>query len=147
MWSMPLNVRKVVAVIVALCAITGFVMGFASVPVKSHLPGEGLPGSNAPVIDAMDAKPLESNDAPVVAKPSATSAPKAEDAKKDDAPDPLEAVADASKLVAPAATSAIEKPVAKPAAKAGGKPPGPSEDKVGDLLDGITPPPSDDPPH
>ena len=143
MWSMPLSVRKVVAVIVALCAITGFVMGFASVPEKSHLPGEGLPGSTAPVIDAMDAKPLESNEAPIVAKPAETAAPKTDEAKKDDAPDPLDAVADASKLTTSPAAGAPEKPAAKP----GAKPAGQAEDKVGDLLDGITPPPGDDPPH
>lgn len=140
MWSMPLSVRKVVAVIVALCAIGGFVMGFASVPEKSHLPGEGLPGSNAPVIDAEDAKPLEPNEPQVVAKPAAVA--KTDEAKKDEAPDPLDAVADASKLTPPLSTGAIEKPAPKPGAR-----PGPAEDRVGDLLDGITPPPGEDPPH
>jgi hypothetical protein len=143
MWSMPLSVRKVVAVIVGLCAIGGFVMGFASVPEKSHLPGEGLPGSTAPVIDAEDAKPLEPNEPQVAAKPAASPVAKTDDAKKDDAPDPLDAVADASKLTPPPSTSAIEKPAAKP----GARPAGPAEDRVGDLLDGITPPPGEDPPH
>ncbi len=141
MWSMPLGVRKVVAVIVALCAIGGFAMGFISVPAKSHLPGEGLPGSGAAPIDAMEATPLAPSEPLVVTRPAAADKKAADDKK--DAPDPLDAVTDASKLTPQPEVSAVEKPAPRP----GGKSSGPPEDKVGDLLDGITPPPGEDPPH
>ena len=39
-------------------------------------------------------------------------------------------------------TLPVAPPTATPAAK-----PGPPEDRVGDLLDGVTPPPQEDPPH
>jgi hypothetical protein len=77
----------------------------------------------------------------VVAKPATPDKKVADD--KADAPDPLDAVTDASKLTPQPEVSAVEKPAARP----GGKSPGPPEDKVGDLLDGITPPPGEDPPH
>lgn len=130
MWSMPLGIRKFVALVVAACAVTGFVLGFTSVPPKAHLPGEGPGAVNAPaVVDALEAQPLSTE------PPPPPPAKKAEE-KKTDEPDPLEAVADASKLTPP---PAAEPAPAKPASGA--------EDKVGDLLDVITPPPQDDPPH
>lgn len=128
---MPLGIRKVVAAIIVLCALTGFVMGFISVPEKSHLPGESLPGTGPAIVDAIEAKPLVTDAPPPPPEPA-----KKAEAKTEEAPDPLDAVAEASQLAPPAPV--VEKPAAKPAA---------AEDRVGDLLDGITPPPADDPPH
>lgn len=135
MWSMPLATRKFVAFIVAACAVTGFVLGYRSVPPKAHLPGEGPPAANAPAaVDALEAQPLSTEPPPPPPEQK-----KAEEDKKVEEPDPLEAVADASKLNPP---PAAEPAPAKPAKPAAGQ-----EDKVGDLLDVITPPPQDDPPH
>lgn len=129
---MPLSTRKFVAVIVVACAVVGFVLGFRSVPPKAHLPGEGPAQSNAPaVVDALEAQPLSTEPPP----PPAPAEKKTEEGKKTEEPDPLEAVADASKLSPPPAAEATP---AKPAGQ---------DDKVGDLLDVITPPPQDDPPH
>ncbi len=129
---MPLATRKFVAFIVAACAVTGFVLGFTSVPPKAHLPGEGPVNSEAPAaVDALEAQPLSTEPPPPPAPEK-----KAEEEKKPEEPDPLEAVADASKLNPPPAAEAAP---AKPGSGA--------EDKVGDLLDVITPPPQDDPPH
>ncbi len=130
---MPLSTRKFVAFIVLACAATGFVLGFRSVPPKAHLPGEGPAEANAPAaVDALEALPLSTEPPP----PPAPEEKKAEDDKKTEEPDPLEAVADASKLNPPPAADAA------PAKGSAGQ-----EDKVGDLLDVITPPPQDDPPH
>lgn len=132
MWSMPLSTRKLVAFIVLVCAVTGFVLGFRSVPPKAHLPGEGPVDANAPAaVDALEALPLSTEPPP----PPAPEEKKAQDDKKTEEPDPLEAVAEASKLNTPAHDAAP--------AKAGAS----QDDKVGDLLDVITPPPQDDPPH
>ena len=133
MWGMPLSTRKFVAVIIVACAVTGFVLGFQSVPPKAHLPGEGPAQANAPAaVDALEALPLSTEPPP----PPAPEEKKAQDDKKTEEPDLLEAVADASKLNTPVA--------AEPSPAKGGAG---QDDKVGDLLDVITPPPQDDPPH
>ena len=56
MWSMPRNVLRIVAFILAACAVGGFVMGIRSTPERARLPGEGAAG---PALEASDARPLE----------------------------------------------------------------------------------------
>lgn len=140
MWSMPRSVLKVVAVLIALCAVGGFVLGVRGAPEKARLPGEGPPGSvSAAQIQATEAKPLA--DEPLVppVAPMVEEKPKVEE-KKVPAPDRLDLAADqpppqSVTVVAPA-KNAAPKPPATPSA---------AEDRVGDLLDGITPPPVDPP--
>ncbi len=140
MWSMPRSVLRVVAVIIGLCAVSGFVLGVRGAPEKARLPGEGAPGAAAGVqLQATDAKPLDDTalapPPPVVAKVEEEKKPEG----KKPAADPLDLAADQAPPVAVAtvtpARPAPPKPVTPPAA----------EDRVGDLLDGITP--ADEPPH
>ncbi|WP_310539283.1 hypothetical protein [Phenylobacterium sp.] len=125
--------------IIGLCAVTGFVLGVRGAPEKARLPGEGAPGAAAGVqLQATDAKPLDET----ALAPPPPVVEKAEDEKKPEqkkpAADPLDLAADqappADLSVTPA-KPAPPKPVTPPAA----------EDRVGDLLDGITP--DDEPPH
>ena len=127
---MPRSVLRVVAVIIGLCAVGGFVLGLRGTPEQGHLPGEVAKGAGARALDATDAKPLVDSIPQEVAK--------VEDRKKPGDKklvDPLDAQADA--LAPPV--------VAVPPPAVAAKPKSP-DDKVGDLLDGITPP-ADDPPH
>ena len=127
MWSMSRGVLKVVAALIALCAIAGFVLGVQSAPEKSRLPGEAPAAGSGAALDAPEATPLVDETPPP--PPPEKKKEDEEEVKKDEV-DPSAA----APLVTPppAANS--------PAAKA-------PEDKVGDLLDGVTPPPQDDPPH
>jgi hypothetical protein len=127
MWSMPRSILRVVAVIIALCAVTGFVLGFQGAPERGRLPGETAPGAGGAAVDAPDAKPLIA-DAPPPPPPEEKKKPE-EEVKKEE--------------VDPNATPTlpVPPPVATPPAKT------PPEDRVGDLLDGVTPPPQEDPPH
>lgn len=123
---MPRSILRVVAVIIALCAVTGFVLGLQGTPDRGRLPGEVEPGTGAASVDAPDAKPLIEETPP----PPPPEKKKDEEEVKKDEVDP-DAVP----------TLPVAPPVAQPA-----KPAAP-EDKVGDLLDGVTPPPQEDPPH
>ena len=126
---MPRSVLRVVAVIIGLCAVGGFVLGLRGTPEQGHLPGEVVKGAGARALDAQDAKPLADSTPQDVAK--AGDRKKPEDKKPED---PL----DAQALALAPPTVAVPPPVA---AKAKG-----ADDKVGDLLDAVTPPP-EDPPH
>lgn len=128
MWSMPRSVLRVVAALIALCAVAGFVLGLQGAPERGRLPGETPQAGSAPALDAPEAKPLVEDMPPP---------PPPEEKKKVEEEVPKEEVdpnAAAPMLPVPAP--------AAPAAK-----PGPAEDRVGDLLDGVTPPPQEDPPH
>lgn len=130
MWSMPRSVLKVVAVIIALCAVAGFVLGLQGTPDRGRLPGQVEPGAGGASVDAPDAKPLIEEAPP---PPPPEKKKDEEEVKKDE--------------VDPNAVPVL--PVSPPAASAAkptGKP-GAPEDRVGDLLDGVTPPPQEDPPH
>ncbi|MES2721709.1 MAG: hypothetical protein V4656_01020 [Pseudomonadota bacterium] len=134
MWSMPRSVLRVVAVIIGLCAVSGFVLGVRGAPEKARLPGAAAPGAAAGVqLQATDAKPLDDTAVapppPVVEKAEEKEKPE----EKKPAADPLDLAADQ----APPATVATVTQ-AKPAAPKPVTPP-PAEDRVGDLLDGITP--------
>ena len=135
MWSMPRSILKVVAGLIAACALAGLVLGFQGAPEKGRLPGESAKGDSAEALTATDVKPIV-EDAPP--PPPEEKKPVEEKKPEIDPADPQPAQAEPDTTPAPAPA----KPVAKPA----GKPAG-ADDKVGDLLDGVTPPPQDEPPH
>ncbi|CAN5898706.1 hypothetical protein BH11PSE1_BH11PSE1_05630 [soil metagenome] len=141
MWSMPRSVLRVVAVIIGLCAVGGFVLGVRGAPEKARLPGEGPAGAAPGVqLQATDAKPL---DDAALAPPPPVVVEKAEEKKPDEKKpqaDPLDLAADQAAPVAVTSVTPAKPPASKPATPAT-----PAEDRVGDLLDGITP--ADDPPH
>ena len=126
MWIVPRSLLKIVAALIAGCALVGLVLGFQNAPRKGRLPGESVKGESAEALTATDAKPLV-DDAPL---PQPLLADKKPEVKTTEV-DPADGVVATPTAEAPA--------VAKPAAK-------PPEDKMGDLLDVITPPP-EEPPH
>ena len=91
-------------------------------------------------LQATDAKPLGDE---ALAPPPPVVAEKAEEKKKPEekkaAADPLDLAADQAPPVAVATVTPAKPTQPKPVA------PPPADDRVGDLLDGITP--ADDPPH
>jgi hypothetical protein len=129
MWTMPRSVLRVVAVILGLCAVGGFVLGVRGAPERARLPGET--GEGGAAIQASDARPLED----LVLTPSELAPePKKEEEKpeekSEEAPLPVEKAPDPLKVAPPPNTPA---------------PPTPDEDRVGDLIDGLTPPPEQPP--
>jgi hypothetical protein len=132
MWSMPRSLLKIVAGVIVACALTGLVLGFEGAPRKGRLPGESIKGDSAEALTATDVTPIV-EDAPP--PPPAPEDKKVEEEKQAEV-DPADAQATPAVANAPTPAQAPPKPGPKPA-----------EDKVGDLLDGVTPPPQDDPPH
>jgi hypothetical protein len=124
---MPRSVLRIVAGIIALCAVGGFVLGLQGAPERGRLPGEVPQAGASSGVDAPDAKPLIDENPP---PPPQEEKKKPEDEVKKDEVDPAAAILP----VPPPATSGAAKP-------------SPAEDRVGDLLDGVTPPPQEDPPH
>lgn len=127
MWTMPRSVLRVVAVLLAVLAVGGFVLGVRGAPERARLPGESAQGG--PALQATDARPLED----LVLTPSELEPepPKVEEK-------PEEKAEEAPAVVAPVA------PAVAPAPKAPTMPSA-DEDRVGDLIDGLTPPPEQPP--
>jgi hypothetical protein len=140
-WTMPHRVLQVVASLLALIAIGSFSMGIYNAPSRGRLPGEkaaGSAGGAAAPIEAVEATPLsqERIEGPPP-PPELTPEQKAKlEADK-------QAKADAAAEAEQAAAEAP--PIILPSSKLGPPTPAPG-DRVGDLLDGVTPPP-EDPPH
>lgn len=125
MWTMPHRTLQIVAALIVVCAIGGFVLGYSGTPAKPRLPGESAT-VGAP-LEATEAKPLTGVvDTPKPEEP----APKAEEEEKTE-----EAAAEPA---LPPPPKLVEAPAQKAPAPV---PPSPPEDKVGDLIDGITPQP------
>lgn len=128
MWTMPRRTLQIVAAFLVVCALSGFYIGFSGTPNRARLPGEDPGGGSAAPLTATDALPL--------VEMADTSAPEPEKAEEEK---PAEVAA------APAEKLEVEtEPLAVPPPKAAEPAPAP-EDKVGDLLDGVTPPPADAP--
>ena len=129
MWSMPRSVLRFVAVILGLCAVGGFILGVRGAPERARLPGEAA-GGGAP-IQASDAQPLDD----LVLTPSEL----APEPKKEEEEKPAEAAEQA-----PLPVEKAPELKAAPTPKAPTPTP-PEEDRVGDLIDGLTPPPEQPP--
>jgi hypothetical protein len=128
MWTMPRNVLRVVAVILAACAVGAFIFGVRGAPERARLPGES-PGGG-PALQATDARPLDD----LVLTPSELEPepPKVEEM-------PEETAEEEAPVIAPPPPAPSAAPAPKPAM------PSSDEDRVGDLIDGLTPPPEQPP--
>ena len=131
MWTMPRSVLRVVAVILALCAVGGFVLGLRGAPDRARLPGEA-PGGGA-ALQASEARPLDDlvltpSELPPQEEPKPEEKP---EEKAEEVPVPVEKPPEPLLKPAPA-----PKALTAPAA---------DEDRVGDLIDGLTPPPEQPP--
>lgn len=127
MWSMPRSVLRIVAVILALCAAGGFVMGLRGAPQPARLPGEGA----APTLEASDARPVDD----LVLTPSELEP----DPPKVELPEKAEE--EAPQMISPPPPVAVPAPAPPPKTPAAPS----EEDRVGDLIDGLTPPPEQPP--
>ncbi len=134
MWSMPQSALRVVAVIIAVCAVSGFALGLRNVPDKPRLPGESAGGA-ASALEATDAQPVGEL---LVTDPPPP--PPEEKADEEDTTEKTEEVraAEMARLEAEAKALAAAKAAAAPKAPA-------PEDKVGDLIEALPPPPEQPP--
>lgn len=134
-WSMPPKVLKVVAGVLAVAAVGSFSLGVLSAPHRGRLPGERAGGDTAgTLLQATEATPLSQER--IEGPPPPRELTEAEKAKLE-----------ADKLAKAEAEAAQKLAAAEAAPKIAPPPPG---DRVGDLLDSVTPPPvapADDPPH
>jgi hypothetical protein len=124
MWTMPRKTLQIVAFLIAACAVGGFILGVRGAPDPARLPGEGLPTTGGTPLVATDATPLVDSVEPPKPPPEPEEDEKTDEAKAEDA-----------------AKTPEVKPADAPPAPVAAPPPAPPEDKVGDLLDGVTPPP------
>ncbi len=122
MWSMSLRIRQLVAGLIGLCMLAGFILGLQGTPEKGRLPGESSQSQPSTALEAQDAKPLV-----------------------EDIPDPEpEAEKPAVEAELPLTDAAASSPT--PSEPVTAKP-GPHEDKVGDLIDTTKAPTQEEPPH
>lgn len=134
-WSMSPRTLRLVAALLGLVAIGAFVMGVMSAPQRGgRMPGQRAADEqvSAPAIQATDATPLAEErieGPPPPPELSPEEKAKLEEEKK--AKEEAEALAKAA-----ADQAAIGTPAPAPA----------PVDRVGDLLDSVTPPP-EEPPH
>lgn len=139
MWTMPRSVLRVVAVIIAVCAVGGFVLGLRGAPEKARLPGEAVKAG--PTIDAPDAQLLDTDERPP-APPEKTEEELAAEAAAKKAEEEAKAAVDAAAKAAEAEAAAAR--ITPPPPKTPATPPE-EQDQVGDLIDGLTPPPETPP--
>jgi hypothetical protein len=120
---MPDKVLRIVAVLLVICAVGGFALGFAGAPKGGRLPGEAAPGGEGAPMAATEARALNTDELAPPKPPEPAEEPEKEEEK---APEPQTPVEKAPVLKAP-------EPVEQP-------------DQVGDLLAAPPPPPPEDPP-
>jgi hypothetical protein len=135
-WSMSPRVLQVVAGLIGFAAVSSFAMGVINAPHRGRLPGERAGEKGAAMIQATEATPLsqeriEGPPPPPELTPEEKAKLEADRAAKEEA-------AAAAKL-AEAEAAANQAPVVIT------PPPPPPSDRVGDLLDSVTPPPEEPP--
>lgn len=137
-WSMPRPVLQVVAALILLIAAGAFILGVFGAPPKARLPGERaqVADDGGVTIDAAEAVAL--GDERIEGPPPPKELTPEEKAKLEEEKKAKEEAEAAAKL-------AEGVPPAKAAPVAPG-PAAPAADRVGDLLDSVTPPP-EEPPH
>jgi hypothetical protein len=138
-WSMPHRVLQVVAGLIVLTALVAFTAGVVNAPERSRLPGEHANGAPGPLIQAAEATPLSQERIEGPPEPP----PLTEEEKaRIEAEKAAKAQAEAAAKLAAAAT-----PAPPPVAPAIATPATPIPDRVGDLIQSITPPPIEEAPH
>jgi hypothetical protein len=131
-WSMPPRALRVVAGLIGVVALSAFILGVLSAPQRGRLPGEATAEGGAPVLQATEATPLSQER---IEGPPPPPEPTPEELAR------LEAEKKAKEEAEAAALAAAAAPVApQPVAPA---PTAPPADRVGDLLDSVTPPPEE----
>jgi len=132
-WSMPPRVLQVVAGLIGLVAVGSFTLGVVSAPHRGRLPGEAVGDGSAPVIQATEATPLSQER--IEGPPPPPELTPEEKAKQEAEKKAKEEAAAAAKLAAEAPPPPVVAPPPAPTA--------PPADRVGDLLDSVTPPPEE----
>ena len=108
MWSMPRNLRKIAAIVIALMALVGLISGVLGARDVAYLPGDApsAPAAGTPAIVAPEVTPLPT-DLPPPPEPE-PEPPKTEAPKAEDKPKPVtEAPAPATSGKAPAGQDAV----------------------------------------
>ena len=136
-WTMPPRVLKTVAAGLAVIATASFVLGIVNAPKRGRLPGEKAGGVIAAPMDATEATPLSQER---IEGPPPPPELTPEEKAKLEADKLAKAELEAAKLAAATPEDAAK---LTPAPVTPAKPP---VDRVGDLLDSVTPPP-EEPPH
>jgi len=132
-WSMPPRVLQVVAGLIGLLALGSFTLGIVSAPQRGRLPGEAAGDGNAPMIQATEATPLSQER--IEGPPPPPELTPEEKARLEAEKKAKEEVAAQLAAAAAAQVPTIVTPPPLPAA--------PPADRVGDLLDSVTPPPEE----
>ncbi|MFN3512425.1 MAG: hypothetical protein ACK41C_05240 [Phenylobacterium sp.] len=135
---MPRSVLQVVAVLILACAVGGFVLGLRGAPDRGRLPGEGPDATPGQAIQAPDAELLETDERPPPPPE------KTEEELRAEAEQAAEEKARAEAAAAEKLAQAEAEKAARPPPKIT-PPPQPEPDRVGDLIDGLTP--NDIPPY
>ena len=129
-WSMPHRVLQVVAGLIVLVALSAFTLGVVNAPQRGRMPGEHIAGDTGALpIQATEATPLSQER--IEGPPPAVELTPEEKAKQE-----------ADKEAKAAAKLAASGAVAPPPPTLPVTPP----DKVGEMLQNVTPP-QEDPPH
>ena len=129
-WSMPHRVLQVVAGLIVLVALSAFTLGVVNAPQRGRMPGEHIAGDTGAVpIQATEATPLSQER--IEGPPPPVELTPEEKAKQE-----------ADKEARAAAKLAASGAVAPPPPTLPVAPP----DKVGEVLQNVTPP-QEDPPH
>ena len=133
-WSMPRKTLKIVAVLIGLAALGSLGLGLANAPQRGRLPGERAGGPTATIIEATEATPLSQERIEGPPPPPVLTAEQ-------------EAALEAERLAKEQEVQAQLAAAARPTTPAPTTTPAP--DRLGDLLESVTPPPppADDPPH
>ena len=137
-WSMPPRALQVVAGLLGLTAVSAFTLGLINAPDRGRLPGERADGAQGPLIQATEATPLSQER--IEGPPEPVPLTPEQQARLDE-----EKAAKAEAAAAARLAAAGVAPVA-PAAAAPVTPAAPAQDRVGDLLENVPPPP-EEPPH
>lgn len=138
MWTVPLPVLRLVALLLLACAVGAFALGLLGAePGGGRLPGEASGAGEivAPVV-ATEAQPLDEGGA--AARPAADQAVETAEATEETT---SEATADAQVPALQVAEPAAPRPAPPPQKAAAPAQPAQKSDAIGDLVDGLTPPP------
>ena len=110
MWSMPRNLRKIAAIVIALMALVGLISGVLGARDVAYLPGDApsAPAAGTPAIVAPEVTPLPTDLPPPPEPEPEPEPPKTEAPKAEDKPKPVtEAPAPATSGKEPAGQDAV----------------------------------------